>query len=106
MAGAIAGAIFENMVVMEALKETLYNRSANDLYFYRDSNNVEADLVIDRGNSFSLYEIKASQTLQSGFAKNLKLISISPAEKKVLTLNETEIPIYPGITAAPWHTTN
>lgn len=104
MAGAIAGAIFENMVVMEALKETLYNRSANDLYFYRDSNNVEADLVIDRGNSFSLYEIKASQTLQSGFAKNLKLLSISPAEKKVLTLNETEIPIYPGITAAPWHT--
>ena len=104
MAGAMAGAIFENMVIMEAFKGTLYSRSGNELYFYRDSNKVEADLVIDRGSSFSLYEIKASQTLQSGFAKNLKAINISSAEKKVLTLNETEIPLAPGITAAPWHT--
>lgn len=104
MSGAMAGAIFENMVIMEAFKGTIYSRTSNELYFYRDSNKVEADLVIDRGNSFSLYEIKASQTLRSGFAKNLKAINISPAEKKVLTLNETEIPLAPGITAAPWHT--
>lgn len=102
LAGPMAGAIFENMVIIEALKENLYNRLGYELYFYRDSNHVEADLVIDTGHLFALYEIKATQTLQTAFAKNLKLIDIKPCIKKVLTLNEQTLPLTQDIMAEPW----
>lgn len=102
LAGPMAGAVFENMVIMEALKENLYNRLGQELYFYRDSNQVEADLVIDTGHLFELYEIKATQTIQPAFAKNLKLIDIKPCIKKVLTLNEQTLPLNQDIIAEPW----
>lgn len=102
LAGPMAGAVFENMVIVEALKENLYNRLGYELYFYRDSNQVEADLVIDTGHLFELYEIKATQTIQPAFAKNLKLIDIKPCMKKVLTLNEQTLPLKQDITAEPW----
>lgn len=102
LAGPMAGAIFENMVIIEALKENLYNRLGYELYFYRDSNQVEADLVIDTGHLFELYEIKATQTIQTAFAKNLKLIDIKPCIKKVLTLNEQTLPLTQDIMAEPW----
>lgn len=102
LAGPMAGAVFENMVIMEALKENLYNRLGQELYFYRDSNQVEADLVIDTGHLFELYEIKATQTIQPAFAKNLKLIDIKPCIKKVLTLNEQTLPLKQDIIAEPW----
>ncbi len=102
LAGPMAGAVFENMVIIEALKENLYNRLGYELYFYRDSNQVEADLVIDTGHLFELYEIKATQTIQPAFAKNLKLIDINPCIKKVLTLNEQTLPLKQDIIAEPW----
>ena len=102
LAGPMAGAVFENMVIMEALKENLYNRLGYELYFYRDSNQVEADLVIDTRHLFELYEIKATQTIQPAFAKNLKLIDIKPCIKKVLTLNEQTLPLKQDIIAEPW----
>ena len=102
LAGPMAGAVFENMVIMEALKENLYNRLGYELYFYRDSNQVEADLVVDTGHSFELYEIKATQAIQPAFSKNLKLIDITPSMKKVLTLNEQTLPLKQDITIEPW----
>lgn len=102
LAGPMAGAVFENMVIMEVLKENLYNRLGQELYFYRDSNQVEADLVIDTGHLFELYEIKATQTIQPAFAKNLKLIDIKPCIKTVLTLNEQALPLKQDIMAEPW----
>ena len=102
LAGPMAGAIFENMVVMEALKDNLARCTGNELYFYRDSNQVEADLIIDKGQSFDVYEIKATQTIQSAFSRNLKLIDIQPAVKKVLTLHPQVLPVQTGITAEPW----
>ncbi len=104
LSGPMAGAVFENMIIMEVLKEILYTRSGYELYFYRDSNKIEADLIVDKNEKFDLYEIKASQTIQPSFARNLELINIKPSVKKVLTLTSNILSLKENITAEPWWT--
>jgi len=62
--GPQAGSIFENYVVIEFLKEKLNHGYLYELFFYRDSNRNEIDLVIDRGRSTQLCEIKLAKTLR------------------------------------------
>ena len=104
LAGPMAGAIFENMVIMETLKENLYGHTGYNLYFYRDNNKVEADLIVDKNTDFEIYELKASQTIQSAFANSLKKIDIKPAVKKVLTMSPNSLPLAADIMAEPWWT--
>ncbi|WP_428054438.1 ATP-binding protein [Candidatus Avelusimicrobium stercoris] len=100
--GPVAGAIFENMVIMEAIKENMYNRTGYEFYFYRDTNQVEADLVVDKGQTMDLYEIKATQTLQAEFAKKLQNISLPADSKTILSLSSATLPLKPTVMAKPW----
>lgn len=60
------GAIFENMVVCDFLKQQ-YNYNANSsLYFYRD-NKKEVDLLLEDGLSVDAFEIKAAQQDNTSF---------------------------------------
>jgi predicted AAA+ superfamily ATPase len=70
----LRGSLFENLVVMEALKGK-YNRFKQyQLYYYRDSNNNEVDLILDYTTYLDAVEIKSSQTFDKGFLKGLKYI--------------------------------
>lgn len=60
--GPQAGAFFENFVVAEVLKRKLNHNRNFELYFYRDSNHNEIDLLLDFGVSLKLVEIKATST--------------------------------------------
>jgi predicted AAA+ superfamily ATPase len=74
------GGLFENMVVVEALKHRLNSGEMPELYFMRDSQGLEADLVF-RANHDKLIpiEIKGGMTWNKDFCKNLlKLQKISP----------------------------
>ena len=74
------GNLFENMVVVEALKHRLNSGEMPELYFLRDSQGLEADLVF-RANHDCLIpiEIKGSSTWNKEFCKNLlKLRKLSP----------------------------
>jgi len=74
------GGLFENMVVVEALKHRLNSGEMPELYFMRDSQGLEADLVF-RVNHDALIpiEIKGGMTWNKDFCKNLlKLQKISP----------------------------
>jgi predicted AAA+ superfamily ATPase len=102
MAGPAAGAVFENMIIMEFFKKKMNRRLEGDLYFYRDSNNVEVDLVIDRGRDFELYEIKSAKTLRPGMAAGLGRAGFEGAQKTLLSFYETPLPLAPGVTALPW----
>lgn len=66
------GALFENFVVMEALKHRYNQGKESNLYFYRDSNQNEVDLLLDKGQEFYGIEIKSSMTYHTGFEKALK----------------------------------
>ena len=108
-ASPVMGAIFENMIIMEFLKKKINKRLNSDLYFYRDSNGVEVDLVIDEGFSVSLYEIKASKTLRSEMTRSLKLTDFSSnfgksvsVKKHLLSFHENRLPLDGGVIALPW----
>jgi len=65
------GALFENLVINEFLKDGLNRGERLQCYFWRDSLQHEVDLIIDKGLERSVYEIKISQTIHADFFKNL-----------------------------------
>ncbi len=70
----LKGSLFENLVVMEALKSR-YNRfKPYQLCYYRDSNNNEVDLILDYTTHLDAVEIKSSQTFDKSFLKGLNYI--------------------------------
>ena len=69
----IRGSLFENLALTEFIKSD-YNKGKNpDLYFYRDSNGVEIDIVKNIGRRFQTAEVKSSVTFNKEFLKNTKL---------------------------------
>ena len=74
------GGLFENMVVVEALKKRLNSGEMPDLYFLRDSQGLEADLVFRATHDRLIpIEIKGTLTWHKELGKNLlKLRKLSP----------------------------
>lgn len=68
------GAIFENMVVMECLKHRFNQGKEGNVFFYRDSNGREVDILVKEQGQLTAIEVKSSMTYQPDFAKTLKLL--------------------------------
>ncbi len=66
------GALFENFVVSELLKKRIFSGRNEDLYFWRDSNGIEIDVLEEDGVNLRAYEIKASETMNGAFFSNIK----------------------------------
>lgn len=63
------GAIFESFIISEFLKSR-YNRGLPpDLYFWRDNNGLEADIVFERGTKLQPVEIKSGQTITGDYIR-------------------------------------
>ena len=71
----LVGNLFENLIVLEALKIRYNKGQTPNLYFYRDSNGKEIDLLYKTGNNLIGIEIKSASTWNSGFKKTLKSFS-------------------------------
>ncbi len=67
----LRGAIFENMVVAELVKQRTNAGQAVNLYYWRDKTGHEIDVLIDEGQRVTPVEIKAGQTIQPEYFKNL-----------------------------------
>lgn len=66
------GALFENFIVMEALKRRYNTGKESNLYFYRDSHQNEIDLVLKNSSGLLGIEIKSAMTYHPDFEKVLK----------------------------------
>ncbi len=103
--GPMAGAFFENFMVVEALKRQRHRRATYELYFYRDSNRNEIDLVVEYGRRYLLLEIKLSKTPRAGDADGLKRL-IEPfgqeAQGAVLAFVDAAITVSPQVRILPW----
>lgn len=76
----LVGQMFENLIVMECVKSRANQGKLPNLYFYRDSNGNEADLIVQNGRELFAVEIKSSSTYQSALLKGLKKVAgLSPA---------------------------
>lgn len=65
------GSLFENMVVVEALKARVHSGKDPGLCFFRDSNGNEVDLILVRRENPLAIEIKSAMTFHPDFAKML-----------------------------------
>lgn len=97
MNGAMSGALFENFVISEIIK-SYYNsgHDSQNLYFYRDKDQKEIDLVIEKDGVLYPVEIKKSSRPTKDMAKHFHVLSkiggksvgagciICQCEKKIL----------------------
>lgn len=65
------GALFENFAVTELLKAHLNRGVSRNFFFWRDSNGNEIDLIIERGSTIQVIEMKASETVKPEYIKGL-----------------------------------
>ena len=69
------GPLFENLIVMEAIKYRMNQGKQSNAYFYRDSNQNEIDLLLKNGQNMNGIEIKSSMTYHRDFDKSLRNMS-------------------------------
>lgn len=71
----LRGNLFENLVVIEALKYRYHRGQRNNLNFWRDSKGNEVDLLIESGADVMPVEIKSGATISDDFFKGLRSFS-------------------------------
>lgn len=67
----LRGAIFENMIILEFIKERTNKGLPINLFYWRDKTGHEIDLLIDNAGKLSPIEIKSGKTINNEFFKNL-----------------------------------
>ena len=70
--GAMSGAFFETFVVTEILKSHIHNGSLPPMYFLRDNNQLEIDLLIERDGVLHPIEIKKTAAPNKAMVKNFE----------------------------------
>jgi len=67
----ILGQLFENMIILDCLKQNINISYGYKLYFWRDSNLKEVDLILEKGLDVLPVEIKSIETINNKFFKNI-----------------------------------
>ncbi|MBO4654027.1 MAG: ATP-binding protein [Bacteroidales bacterium] len=66
------GSLFENLVVMEMVKHRYNQGKDGGVYFYRDSNQNEVDILLKQEGEITALEVKSSMTYHPSFEKTLR----------------------------------
>ena len=66
------GELFENLVVMEFYKARYNQGLQPNLYYYRDAQQVEIDVIHKQGNMLTPIEIKVAQTTKKSYFNAIK----------------------------------
>ena len=84
----LIGSLFENMVVMEAIKNRLNRGLEPDVWFYRNSSgSIEVDLLFEDGLKIFPREIKSTSTYSNHLAKGLTAFAeLMPSSEKGLVI--------------------
>ncbi len=70
----LRGALFENLVINEALKSRYNKGKDTNLYFYRDKSQKKVDLLYLQGDNIQAYEIKSAKTFHKDFFKGIEYL--------------------------------
>ena len=68
---ALAGQLFENFIMGEMVKNEFISHSNHSLFYYRDHDGLEVDIVKELDNRLDLFEIKKSKVYKKEFSENL-----------------------------------
>jgi uncharacterized protein len=103
-AGAMSGAILETYMLSELLKSYWHCARTAPFYFYRDRDQREVDLVIERDGTLFPVEFKKTASPSLHASANfgaLQGLGVPMGEGAVLCLKETDVPLSRGVTAIP-----
>jgi predicted AAA+ superfamily ATPase len=106
-AGAMHGAIFETHVVAEILKSWWHRARNPPIYFYRDRDGREIDLVFDVDGYLWPVEIKHAATVRSDWAgpfTALRRVKKPVGAGAVICLAPEPLPVAREISALPFGT--
>lgn len=87
------GHLFENMVIIDSIKDAFNAGKNGGFYFYRDSNGNEVDLLVKNGSGYDCYEIKSAATFHPDFIKGIRNF-----EKSFPELTKGKAVVYSGDT--------
>lgn len=82
----LRGNIFENIVVLEAMKARLNEKKEPNLFYMRTEKGVEVDLILRKEGMLSLFEIKSSMTPNKDFSRNMKLLCDSEPSVEAMSV--------------------
>jgi len=68
----LRGALFENLVLLEILKNQFNSGRRPELFFYRDTNGNEVDLIIKHSRRLIPVEIKSAATFHPRFMRGIE----------------------------------
>ncbi|MCP4482849.1 MAG: ATP-binding protein [bacterium] len=100
--GPMAGAIFENYIVSEIKKKILHDNKKTELFYFRTSNGVEIDLIIDCDENKEFIEIKKTSSFNPRMVKNIENF-LSKQDKGFLLYQGIKMPYLPNIEIIPYN---
>jgi predicted AAA+ superfamily ATPase len=102
--GPLSGNFFENMIVSEILKAKFNRNHGFEMYFFRDSNQNEIDLVLESAMKTTLIEVKCAKTPRYEHVKTLEKHSCLFKNPKsfLLCLAEKPLPLTKNISVVNW----
>jgi hypothetical protein len=100
------GQVFETWVISEFIKN-FYNRHREpDIFFWRDSNANEVDLLVDMGDKMLPVGVKSSQTFNNNLIKELvfwRELTGEPEHRGLLIYGGDKRIEFKGLTILPWY---
>lgn len=69
------GALFENLIINEYMKQNLHQNLYHDFYYWRDSNGHEVDLLVSNQTAYDAIEIKATKTILPKLFEGIDLLA-------------------------------
>ncbi len=102
--GAMNGAFLENYVISEILKSYWHNGKEVNIFFYRDKDMKEIDILLEENNMLYPIEIKKKSNPTKQDVKNFSVLQKfgkEIAEGGVLCFAQTHLPITANINAIP-----
>ena len=103
-AGSMSGAILETWAVAEILKSYWHNGKEAPLYFYRDTDQKEIDLIIEADDVIYPIEIKKTATPSTQASKAFSAaanLGKTVGHGAVLCLTPRDVPLSANVTAIP-----
>ncbi len=103
-AGAMSGAILETYIFAEILKSYWYNGKQAPLFYYRDKEKAEIDLLIIQDDTAYPLEFKKTASPDKNPVRHFRLLeqlNVRVGEGGVICLVESLLPMTAGVTAIP-----
>ncbi|NUO79203.1 ATP-binding protein [candidate division KSB1 bacterium] len=103
-AGPVAAQIFENCLIVELLKEKLHGQRLFELYYYRDTNKNEIDLIVEEARRLHLVEIKMRKNINADDARTLDKFESQNGKlhRWLISCSEHEIKLTASTKNLPW----